>query len=215
MTGTAQDNEQTERFPRRAARRARTTARIIEVALEQFRTFGYAEATMNAIAEAADIHVTTLFTHFKTKRELAVALADAELDELAKLINAAKGQVPFFQFFRDLVLTTASQRQNKGDHKTGFMQELQADPELALGWLRYEEREVRLLADYIAHDYGLDAKRDYAAYLAGQALIASGVVSWMRWSRIDGLDLVAETERALDVAERMARAVLPLRTVAP
>lgn len=206
-TGIEQDNA--ERFPRRSARRARTRARILEAAATEFKKAGYADATMNAIAEAADIHVTTLFTHFKTKRDLAAALSDQEIDEFRELVNAAKGKLPFFDFFRKLVLTTAATRQKDGDPKTGQMHEVQRDPELALSWLRYEENEVRLVAEYIAHDYGLDARADYAPYLAGQVLIASGVTSYTRWVQAKGLDLVKETEAALDLAERMARSILP------
>lgn len=209
----APEQDSAERFPRRSARRARTRARILEAASTEFKKAGYAEATMNAIAEAADIHVTTLFTHFKTKRDLAAALSDQEIDQFRELIDAAKGKVPFFDFFRQLVLTTAATRQKDGDPKTGLTQEVQRDPELALSWLRYEETEVRLVAEYIAHDYGLDAKGDYAPYLAGQVLIASGVTSYTRWVRAKGVDLVKETETALDLAERMARSILPAHPV--
>ncbi|WP_411341686.1 TetR/AcrR family transcriptional regulator [Sphingopyxis sp. J-6] len=209
----APEQDSAERFPRRSARRARTRARILEAASTEFKKAGYAEATMNAIAEAADIHVTTLFTHFKTKRDLAAALSDQEIDQFRELIDAAKGKVPFFDFFRQLVLTTAATRQKDGDPKTGLTQEVQRDPELALSWLRYEETEVRLVAEYIAHDYGLDAKEDYTPYLAGQVLIASGVTSYTRWVRTKGADLVKETETALDLAERMARSILPAHPV--
>lgn len=212
-TETGQDAA--ERFPRRTARRERTRARILEAARAEFARAGYADATMNAIADAADIHVTTLFTHFKTKRDLAAALSDQEIEVFGAMIAEAKGHVPFFKFFRELVLSTAATRQKDGDPKTGQMQALQRDPELALGWLRYEEREVRLVADYIAHDYGLDPRKDYAPYLAGQILIASGVASYTRWTRVKGLDLVTETRQALDLAERMARTILPLEPVNP
>lgn len=210
-TGPEQDNS--ERFPRRSARRARTRARILEAASTEFKKAGYADATMNAIAEAADIHVTTLFTHFKTKRDLAAALSDQEIEQFRALVDAAKGKIPFFEFFRKLVLTTAATRQKDGDPKTGQIQEVQRDPELALSWLRYEENEVLLVAEYIAHDYGLDVRADYAPYLAGQILIASGVTSYTRWVRAKGLDLVKETEAALDLAERMARTILPAEPV--
>lgn len=204
---------QSERFPRRSARRQQTRVRILEAALNEFQRVGYADATMNAIAEAADVHVTTLFTHFKAKRDLATTLADEEIDKLAELIAEAKPTVPFFEFFRDLVLTTAQMREVDGDHKTG-RQELLVDPELALSWLRYEEKEVKLLADYIAADYGLDVRVDYEPYLAGHALISSGVISHSRWRRSKPkLNLLTETQRSLDLAERMARAILPLRPV--
>jgi AcrR family transcriptional regulator len=206
---------QDERFPRRSARRIKTRAMILKAALVHFQKVGYADATLNAIADAADVHVTTLFTHFKTKRDLATSLADAEIERLAELIVAAKGSTAFFDFFRALVLTTAASRQRLGDHKSGIRQELQKDPELALSWLRYEEKEILLLAGYIAHDYGLDLRVDYVPYLAASILISSGVISYTRWRSLQGLDLVKETQLALDYAERMARAILPLRPVKP
>src|SRR5271165_1508528 len=215
LAGVDQREAHDERFPRRSARRIRTRARILEAALAHFQRVGYADATLNAIADAADVHVTTLFTHFKTKRDLATSLADAEIERLADLIRAAKGKKAIFDFFRDLALTTAATRQRLGDHKSGLRQELQKDPDLALGWLRYEEQEILLLADYIAHDYGLDPRLDYVPYLAASILISSGVMSYTRWRSRKGLDLVAETQVALEHAERMARAILPLRALKP
>lgn len=215
LAGVDEREAQDERFPRRSARRIRTRARILEAALAHFQKVGYADATLNAIADAADVHVTTLFTHFKTKRDLATSLADAEIERLAGLIGSAKGKRAIFDFFRELVLTTAATRQRLGDHKSGLRQELQKDPDLALSWLRYEEQEILLLADYIAHDYGLDPRLDYVPYLAASVLISSGVMSYTRWRSRKGLDLVAETQGALEHAERMARAVLPLRALKP
>jgi len=215
LAGVDQRQAQDERFPRRSARRIRTRAKILEAALAHFQKVGYADATLNAIADAADVHVTTLFTHFKTKRDLATSLADAEIERLADLIGTAKGNRAIFDFFRELALTTAATRQRLGDHKSGLRQELQKDPDLALSWLRYEEKEILLLADYIAHDYGLDPRLDYVPYLAASILISSGVMSYTRWRSRKGLDLVAETRVALDHAERMARAILPLRTLKP
>lgn len=204
-----------DRFPRRTARRQQTRAKILDSALKEFQRVGYSNATMNAIADSADIHVTTLFTHFKTKKELAETLANVELEVLASLIAAARGTVPFFDFFRELVLAAAQERQSKGDHKRGLSRESLLEPELALNWLRYEEQEIRLLADYIASDYGLDLATDFEPFLAADVLISSGVMAYTRWRKGHGAkDLVKETEGALNLAERMARSVLPLHPVA-
>ena len=70
---TDKDVTQAERFPRRTARRENTRKRIIAVAARLFQRVGYGTTTMNAIAEAADVHVTTLFTHFKSKQDLAAS----------------------------------------------------------------------------------------------------------------------------------------------
>lgn len=207
--GTGQQAAAGDRFPRRTARRQQTRARILDAALREFQRVGYADATMNAIAEGADVHVTTLFVHFKAKRELAETLAEKELVGLEKLIADAQGKTPFFAFLRDLVLKVAAYRQAEGDHKRGIEQEARNEPELALHWLRYAEREVTLFAGYIAADFGIDPV-DYRATMAAEIVVASGVQSYTRWRRSDGaLDLVTETRAALDLAEQMARAILP------
>lgn len=204
------DKKAAERYPRRTARREQTRARILRAAFAEFRRVGYADATMNAIADAANIHVTTLFTHFRTKRHLAETLAENELHILQNLISNARGKTPIFEFFRALVLKQAEERQTKGDHKRGMIGKSLEAPELALNWMRYEERQVRLIADYIAADFGLDPKKDYAPMLAADILISSGVISYRRWARNpQASDLIRETRAALDLAERMARAVLP------
>ncbi len=91
------------RFPRREKKKQETRHRVIRAAGRLFEEKGYGEATMAEIAAAADIHVTTLFTHFKSKRELGEAVADLALDGLAELIVEHQGKTPFFQFQRELV----------------------------------------------------------------------------------------------------------------
>jgi len=88
---TQNADAQALKFPRRTIRRQETRARIVAAASRLFRSVGYAEATMAAIAEAADVHVTTMFTHFKSKAELAATLGEAAIVELGELIADAQG----------------------------------------------------------------------------------------------------------------------------
>src|ERR1700761_1453296 len=87
-----------EKFPRRTIRKQKTRERIVAAASKLFQELGYSEATLASIADEADVHVTTLFTHFSSKKELADALSDVAIERLAELIDDAKGQVPFFRF---------------------------------------------------------------------------------------------------------------------
>lgn len=201
-------DEQGERFPRRTMRRQNTRARILASAMSLFRRLGYGAATMNAIADAADIHVTTLFTHFKSKQELAATLNDAGIERLEALIAASQGKVPFFVFFRGVVLDMARSLEAEVEPSLSLWHELRRDPELSLAWADYEQRQVALLAAYIAADFGLKSS-DYAAQLAASTLLASSWASHRRWSENAGKrDLEKETLAALDLAEVMAKAAL-------
>jgi AcrR family transcriptional regulator len=82
--------------PGRRERKKRATRRLVQdTALDLFATQGYAETTIAAVAEAADVAVRTVTTHFPTKEDLllgddpftaaslAAALAGREQDTLA------------------------------------------------------------------------------------------------------------------------------------
>ncbi len=206
MTGV---QTQAEKYPRRTERRRQTRERILEAAARLFGAIGYGGATMNAIAEAADVHVTTLFAHFKTKQELAFSLVDQGIERLAELIDDAKGRTPFFDFYRGLVLEMARQLARQGEPSVPVWRELGQDPELAFAWSRYERRQIELFADYIAHEYGLDPAADYRPQLvAGATLAASWEAHKRTVARPQACDLESETAEAVSIAIQMGRAVL-------
>lgn len=199
-----------EKFPRRTQRRQQTRARIMKSALKLFRKVGYGAATMNAIADAADVHVTTLFTHFKTKRDLAVSLNDSTVALLEQLVDENKGKVPFFEFFQSMVLGTARRIEHASNPTLSLWHEMRRDPELTFAWVQYEQRQVVLLADYIAHDYGLDPATDHRPELIANLMVSSSWISHRRWSDSAGrLDLETETRAAVQTATEMALSVLP------
>lgn len=80
------------RAPNRAARRKARTAKTILAAAEAvYAERGFGEATIEEIAERADVAVGSIYNHFGSKRglELAVAERAAEADE--RFMNQAYG----------------------------------------------------------------------------------------------------------------------------
>lgn len=63
----------------RAEQAQRTRARILDAAEDQFADRGYAAATINAIARAADVAPDTVYATFKNKRGLLGALVEARV----------------------------------------------------------------------------------------------------------------------------------------
>jgi len=199
-------------FPRRTAAKARTRQRIEEAARRLFVTLGYGDATMAAIADAADIHITTLFTHFASKRDLAAAIAvrAGERFEEVVVIQRAQG-VPVLVFWRNQVARIAHAYERDGDGQINFGRALAGEPELLPVWYGHQQLQINLMTDYIADELGIDPSKDRRAQMAAAMLVAGGRMafdSWMESGRAG--DLVAENERLLDAAEALLAGGLPL-----
>lgn len=199
-------------FPRRTAAKARTRQRIEDAARRLFVTHGYAEATMGAIADAADIHITTLFTHFSSKRELAAAIAVSAATRFEEVVatNRARG-VPVLTFWRNQVSRIARAYERDGDGQINLGRALGGEPELLPGWFANHWHQVDLMTDYIADELGIDRATDRRAQMVAAMLVAGGRMAfdaWIKSGKVD--DLLAENERLLDAAEAVLAAGLPL-----
>src|SRR5215472_16474223 len=63
------------RLPLRERNRQRIYQRIVSAATELFRTSGYNQVTMDAIADKAEVSRGTLFNYFPTKEALLIPFA--------------------------------------------------------------------------------------------------------------------------------------------
>lgn len=201
------DDSPEVKYPRRDARRRKTRETILQVARELFRSKGFDAVKMADIAEGADVHVTTLFIHFSTKRDLADALADIEIGALQEAIEAAQGEVPFFTFFRGLVTQWANEVKHGRKDGAAFNREVRANAEVAARWLGHHNREVTLYARYFAADYGLDADKDLLPYMVANMLTGGNVVVHERWIRSEGkADLLKGALSVIDICQQMVEA---------
>jgi AcrR family transcriptional regulator len=199
-------------FPRRTAAKARTRQRIEEAARRLFVTLGYGDATMAAIAEAADIHITTLFTHFASKRELAAAIAVRAGERFEEIVTMQRAQgVPVLAFWRNQVARIAHAYERDGDGQINLGRALAGEPELLPVWYGHQRLQIDLMTDYIADELGIDAAKDGRAQMAAAMLVAGGRMAFDSWMESGGAgDLVAENERLLDAAEALLAGGLPL-----
>jgi AcrR family transcriptional regulator len=195
-----------DRFPRRARRKEQTRERIIESGEVLFRRIGYAEATMAVIADAADVHVATLFTHFKSKRDLSDAIAERPLDRIRRTIEENQGRTPFFEFMRALVVRAGRDYQRKAKVNLKIGRQFGVDPDVTASWMNYERRQTELLAAYIANDFELDLASDYRPTLIANMIIGGNILAHDRWVKCDGKsDLVGEVLAALGAVEELVK----------
>jgi AcrR family transcriptional regulator len=74
------------------ARKKRATRRLVQdTALDLFDTRGYAETTIAAVAEAADVAVRTVTTHFPTKEDLLLGDDPFTAESLAAALAVRDG----------------------------------------------------------------------------------------------------------------------------
>ncbi|MBN1171569.1 MAG: TetR/AcrR family transcriptional regulator, partial [Micromonosporaceae bacterium] len=66
-----------------------TRRRILDVALELFRSQGYDRTSLREISERLGFSKAALYYHFNAKEDILVALAGDLLDELERIIQAA------------------------------------------------------------------------------------------------------------------------------
>ena len=197
------------KYPRRTERRRRTRAKILGVAADLFGETGYGPATMQAIADAADVHVTTLFIHFKSKADLALSLVGVSLDELRARAGEARGKVPVFDFVRDEALARARRLAGRKGQEQSLWQALYTDDELAFARIEYERSHHTLVADYVAAEYGYDRAADIRPDIVASLLLASAFLPHLRWDGAAGVKaLEAAVTEALAIGEAAARHIL-------
>jgi AcrR family transcriptional regulator len=88
-------------------RRAHTRARLCEASRDVFFAKGFAEATMDEIAQSAGIRRSTLYTHFRDKHEVLAALAEDYGVRASKLYRDLPGPTPSRAQIDSWMLTVA------------------------------------------------------------------------------------------------------------
>lgn len=68
--------------------RSQRRAQLIDVALDVFAEHGYAQTTMDQVAQQADVSKPVLYQHFENKRDLFFTLIDHQYDTLRDCVKA-------------------------------------------------------------------------------------------------------------------------------
>jgi len=196
-------------YPRRTERRKRTRARILKVAAKQFSEGGYGPTTMQAIADEADIHVTTLFMHFNSKSDLALTIVTTAADELRERASNARGNVGFFEYFRREARTLVDALKTSAQPGLMFWNTQRGDNELAFAWAAFEREQRNIYAQFIAEDYEVDRANDYRPDLIVSLVLSSIILAHKKWSHApDKLSLEEEVDACLEIAQTAARNML-------
>lgn len=178
----------------RERKKIRTKAAIRRHALRLFGEHGYDNTTMEQIAEAAEVSVSTVFRYFATKDELVV------LDDYDPVFIASFREQPGLspvQALRSAVRASISQLSAddmavERDRKLLIM----AVPHLWVGSLQNITRSMNLLSGLVAERTGRKADDPTVLTFTGATL---GVMLevMLRWARDPAVDPLTELDDAL------------------
>jgi AcrR family transcriptional regulator len=179
----------------RERKKARTRAAIQHEALRLFREQGYAATTVEQIADAAEVAVSTLFRYFPAKEDLV--LTD-EYDPL--IIEAFRRQPPGVGPVGALRGALRDVIGGLGAAEAADMREranLAVDiPELRAAMIDQLAQTMRQLTGLIAERAGLGAD-DFAVHTLAGAMIGVMISAEFYWVEHPGSDLFSLLDDAL------------------
>src|SRR3989442_7119869 len=81
--------QQEPKIPRRRMRAPERRAQLLDVARQVFGTSGFHSVSMDEVAERAGVTKPILYDHFSSKKDLYLALLDADLADLHDRVQEA------------------------------------------------------------------------------------------------------------------------------
>ena len=149
------DDHQQPAVGLRERKKARTRASIREHAMRLFREQGYAETTVERIAEAAEVSPSTFFRYFPTKEDVVIT---DDYDPL--LIAAFRAQPPELSVVealrRSVRAVFFNMDQETLDREAYRYQLMETEPELRAARYTEYRRSIDLVADLVAERAGMD-----------------------------------------------------------
>ena len=199
-------------YPRRKEKTQQIREALVTSAATMFSRRGFQHTTLAEIAAEADVHVQTLYRHFKSKDELAIAAATLGLDDCRTFFEDAPSNQTAFEIWRGWITRTVSYLSSLGfnEHKREQLRSpssLMNDKYLVIVYSGYED----LLTEDLARDFQLNPKDSRLPRLAACMLWSGNEAAVKRCAgldrEVDTLDnveaLLAESLGVIDDVEAL------------
>jgi AcrR family transcriptional regulator len=192
----------------RERKKRQTKERLIGAALLLFRDRGYEGATVEAIAEEAEVSVTTFFRYFDSKEDVFLEGHRAIIDRVEAAIRERSSGMSVIAALRQTIVEILQDQPELEIRDEPQHKDLDAVPELRDRIRDHEEQIRGAIADAYAEQLGVPADDMRPRLLAGAILSAidSARSAWLE-DRTD-VSLGVYLVKALDVVERMTMPVL-------
>jgi AcrR family transcriptional regulator len=157
------------KLPLRERKKIETRRRIVEVADALFRKKGFANTTLDEIADAANIHKITVLRYFPSKESIAFDYADELHQSFQAELEARRGSV--IDCWRGYIFRTSAvaTQQHRLIERMEFNN---SDPALLSYQLRLDARYQRTLSRAFSEEAGVDPDTDVLSRTAAALLVA-------------------------------------------
>lgn len=156
----------------RERKKADTREAIRSAAVDLFVAHGFEETTMDAIAEAADVSVRTVFRYFPTKEDLAFADAEQLVVDFTELLEDRPAHEAVMTSVRAVAAEMATRLEATQEVDVRLAPIMSREPALRRRYLEIMDRVEETVAGWAAHR--LDAPPgDLRPRLLAAAIVAT------------------------------------------
>jgi AcrR family transcriptional regulator len=189
------------RFPLREARKAQTRSKLMQAAAALFTQQGYDATTLEEVADAAGLHVQTLYRHFPTKQDLATAGDQDLLEHFRHQISDPDRPGSTFAFWRGWVEQAADWvMRDGGENYRRYLNSSAGLPVVAVRLKAIQDQYEDLLTDSLEQECGrCDDLVSPPRLIAGMLLAGHNYV--LRCHAREKIDLKAEALTVIRVVE--------------
>ncbi len=173
-------------YPKRTHKKNLNREKLVVAAATLFSRNGHMSTTLNDVASHAGVHVQTLYKHFKTKEELAIASAEIVVQDCRKRFEEQFPSHSAFAIWRRWIEDTVSYLTDLGigtykQEQVRSASSLLNDNYLLVVYSGYED----LLAEYLAQDFKMDPKIDRLPRLVACMLWSGNEAAMKRSAGLD------------------------------
>lgn len=185
------------KFPLRTKRKMETRIKLVRAARHLFLTKGYDNTTLEEVADAAGLHVQTLYRHFGTKQDLAKAGDEFWLRKFEAAISDRDPSQSTFAFWRNWMSDTVDTLLEDTESFRSHLRMSQTTPTILGATLAIRSKYEDLLAENLAKDFGMAPEGVNKARLIAGMLMSGN--AYVRAYFLDhNTDLKAETLKVID-----------------
>ena len=206
---SAQSQTAHVQYPLRERRKQRTRAALIDAAIGLFSTKGYDDTTLEEVADHAGLHVQTLYRHFPSKPELAIAVDRRQIEDFRQAIEDPARTTDTFEFWRGQIVFNTTQLEQETGGLSNFRELLRQQhrsPSIALRLHTLNDEYEDLLTASLAKDFRMDPMGDRLPRLVACMLVAGNRHVVNRWAKEEGaFELAAELVAVADYVASLFR----------
>ncbi len=192
------------KFPLRTKKKAETRLKLVKAARDLFLSKGYEATTLEEVAEAAGLHVQTLYRHFATKQELANAGDKFWLSKFKDAITSPQREKDTFAFWRNWL--TKSYDLMTEDGGVAYRQHIRmrhSTPEVLGAIWEIQAEYEDLLTQALSKDFNIAPDGPSIPRMAAGMLLTCNRYNLRSYQAMPNYDLQGETVRTVNMVKEL------------